>query len=301
MDKIDVCINVFGKPFQTLVTLKSLLNKSGKYIDKIYFIEENQQPYQDHVKWIINELNYDKLVYFKPKHHLWINGTDINRYHNDYDYRNSLRYQYGLENTDKKYLLIIHNDVLFNSDILTPFINLIGDGFGIGQIGQCWNCPLFHDKKCDGNVFNDNLNIDFDSIKQSINNHPTTRTAIHRNIINPNQPMPMPECRINEWCCLIDMDKYRLEVLTNKRVRPFGGYFKIDLADAWFEDMYKIGYHATYYDIYKNISHGYFSTTRTVAEYSLNSHNGHSALFNQKLYELEESEAEIMYNKLKNK
>lgn len=41
-DKVDVIINVYGKPWQTLCTLKSLMKYSGKYIDKIYFIEEKR-------------------------------------------------------------------------------------------------------------------------------------------------------------------------------------------------------------------------------------------------------------------
>ena len=39
-NKVDVCINVFGKPWQTLCTLKSLMKHSGDKIDKIYFIKE---------------------------------------------------------------------------------------------------------------------------------------------------------------------------------------------------------------------------------------------------------------------
>ena len=48
--KIDVAINVYGKPWQTLVSLKSLLKVSAKYIDKIYFIEENKQPFNEDIR-----------------------------------------------------------------------------------------------------------------------------------------------------------------------------------------------------------------------------------------------------------
>ena len=33
---IDVNINVFNKPYQTIATIRSLLKVSGKHIDKIY-------------------------------------------------------------------------------------------------------------------------------------------------------------------------------------------------------------------------------------------------------------------------
>ena len=106
--KIDVAINVYGKPWQTLVSLKSLLKVSAKYIDKIYFIEENKQPYNADVKWVVDELNYENLVYFRPKFHLWVKETSRFKFIWNADYRKSLRYQYGIEKTDKKYLLIIH-------------------------------------------------------------------------------------------------------------------------------------------------------------------------------------------------
>ena len=41
---VDVAINVYGKPYQTLATLKTLMLHSGKHIDKIYFIQESKQP-----------------------------------------------------------------------------------------------------------------------------------------------------------------------------------------------------------------------------------------------------------------
>jgi hypothetical protein len=40
MEIVDVIINVYGKPWQTICTLKSLIKHSGNHIDKIYLIEE---------------------------------------------------------------------------------------------------------------------------------------------------------------------------------------------------------------------------------------------------------------------
>lgn len=298
MQKIDVIINVFGKPWQTLVSLKTLLKHSSDYIDKIYFIEEPQQPNGDNVSWVVDELNYKNTVHFKPKYSLWINGTDRNRYVQEEEYMMSLRYEYGIRMTDKKYVMIIHNDVLFTSDIIQPFINNINGGFGIGLIGQCWNCPLFHETMCDGSKYN-SVNHNYMEVMRAVNKHPQSRTFIFQGIINQNNPKPMPECRINEWCCLIDADLYKQNVIPNGNVLPFGGYFKVDLADAWFEGMVNNGYKAEFYNIYQNMKHGYFEDTKPTPEYCLNSHNGHSALFNQSIYLSEEEQAKIIYNKLK--
>jgi hypothetical protein len=39
MKKVDVLIPIYGKPWQTLCTLKSLMRHSGEHIDKIFFIK----------------------------------------------------------------------------------------------------------------------------------------------------------------------------------------------------------------------------------------------------------------------
>ena len=143
MKKIDVCLNVYGKPYQTIITLKSLLKHSSQHIDKIYLIEEEKQPNDYDFELIKNEVNYDGLVRFKPKQFLWILITDLNLYHTDNDYKMSLRYEYGLNNTDKSHMLLIHNDVLFQKDIVGELLNKDENLFGIGRVGQCWNCPLF--------------------------------------------------------------------------------------------------------------------------------------------------------------
>ena len=44
LEKVDVVISVYGKPWQTLCTLKSLMMHSGEHIDKIFLIKEKNQP-----------------------------------------------------------------------------------------------------------------------------------------------------------------------------------------------------------------------------------------------------------------
>ncbi len=66
MTKVDCVINVCQKPFQTALTLYSLLKHSSQHIDRIFFIEENVQlaGYEpaDH-SLLLNEL--------KEKNHLF--------------------------------------------------------------------------------------------------------------------------------------------------------------------------------------------------------------------------------------
>jgi hypothetical protein len=285
MEKIDVVLNIYGKPWQTIVTIKTLLKYSSEYIDKIYFIIEDDIINKD-IKWIINEINYNSIIYYTPKYSLKMALTDIDKCKNETDYLYSLRYEYGLKNTDKKYLLVIHNDVLFTSDIIMPFINNIKDGFGIGKIGQCWNCPLFFDHLCDHDNFKYN-NLSYNMILNSINKHPDLRTFLNKRYVDINYTKILPECRLNEWCTLIDAEKYKEFVIPNGNVRPLGGYFKIDIGDAWFEDMYRLGFEAVNYNINNHITHAYFSEEG----------NGNSSLSNIDKYNKEERLAKEFYNK----
>jgi len=41
---VDVAINVNGKPYQTALTIQSLLKYSGNHIGKIFLILEKNQP-----------------------------------------------------------------------------------------------------------------------------------------------------------------------------------------------------------------------------------------------------------------
>jgi len=289
--KVDVCLNVYGKPFQTVITLKTLLRHSGSHIDKIYLILEAQQPIDFDIEFVKKEVNYENLIVFTPKHYLYVHKTNIKRVLDDPDYRLSLRYQYGIENTNKKFLFVIHNDVLFKKDVLKDFINLIGDSAGIGQIGQCWNCPMFYEKKCNGDKF-ETFNPTYSEIIPDVLKYPESRTFIFRNIfIDKNQPMPLPECRLNEWCCLLNMEIYKKETIPYGNILPFGGYFKIDLADEWFRQMFLKGYKFKNVDIDEWCTHGFFSEIN----------RGNPSVLNKDIYIRDEKLAEEFFkNELDN-
>lgn len=285
MQKIDVCVNVFGKPWQTLVTLRSLYRHSGPLIDTLYFIEEARQPAHEKLGWAIEELVRSgvRMAHFVPRHHLWVSRTDIQRFRDDREYRHSVRYQYAIEATDKKHLLLIHNDVLFQDDVVTPLVTHIRDHFGIGRIGQCWNCPLHAEGRCDSTRFQE-VSMTYDDVMEIVQRHPESRTHQNRHLIDTVNPMPMPECRINEWCCLIDVGTYRKEVVPRGNVPPIGGHFRVDTGDAWFAGMVRNGHQAVHYDISRHLVHGYFSDGA-----------GHPSLFFEERYSREETSAKEYY------
>jgi len=271
MEKIDVIINVYGKPWQTLCTLKSLLKHSGEHIDKIYLIKEKQQPYNEEITWIYSHFN--NLVVFEPEIYSFatfkIDYTDINE-------RHKVRYQYGIENSDKKYIFITHNDVLYTGDIIGDMLKLISDNVGIGEIGQCWNCPAFKLGVCSGQKFNEWTPTYEDILNLEI---PHIRTRLEN--IDKINPKPLPECRLNEWACLINREIVMKECQPNGNISLFG-QFGLDLGTKWFREMYLKGFR--FLDYRNNFKHAFWSTTA-----------GYPTQLDENLYKTSEQNAKKYY------
>ena len=123
---VDVAINVYGKPYQTAITLLSLLKHSGQWIDKIYFIEERKQPANTDLRFLYT-LFGDRLIRFRPSFWLWTNPFKRRFLLKFSAFRHAIRYQYAWEKSDKQYLLITHNDVLYTDDLVGAYLQNIGD------------------------------------------------------------------------------------------------------------------------------------------------------------------------------
>jgi hypothetical protein len=253
---VDVAINVYGKPFQTLATLKTLMLHSGKHIDKIYFIRErNQPPWGANFDIVFKKFNNIEL--FIPKYFLYVYYTERERY-SDQDYRLSIRYQYAWENTDKKYLYITHNDVLYKADIIGEMLHVLTNSeyVGVGQIGRCWECPAFHGNQCEGKKYLD-YNPTYNDVIDLAKKYPHKKGQEHDSLIDKNRPMPLPSCRLNEWACLINLEKIKHEVIPLGTIDPFGTMIGIDTATQWFRDLNVRGYKFGHIDIDKYCRHGW--------------------------------------------
>ncbi|MDR3569352.1 MAG: hypothetical protein P4L43_15095 [Syntrophobacteraceae bacterium] len=246
-NSVDVIINVYGKPWQTLCTLKSLLKHSGDRIDKIYIIKEKQHPYGDNVDWICEY--FDNVLIFTPDtYKYWYKR--VNCYFKRCRYR--VRYQYGIENSNKTFVFITHNDVLYTGDILGDMLSGIGDNAGIGEIGQCWNCPAQVKGVCSGERFNEYNPSYNDVIKLGL---PYIRTVQDK--IDRKNPKPLPECRLNEWACLINRNIVMRECRPNGD-SPLFGQTGMDSGDIWFRSLHIKGYKFAYYK--KHYKHCYWSS-----------------------------------------
>lgn len=249
--KVDVVISAYGKPWQTLCTLKSLMKVSGEHIDKIYLIEEREQPFgENNIKMLLDK--FDNLVHYIPK--CFISWDRVLSHYNTPEDRYVVRYQYGIEMSDKKYFFVTHNDILYTNDIIGNMLNEIGDNVGIGLIGQCWNCPAFSANVCDGNRF-ETYKPTYDEAIRLVNTVRSPRT--HPNQIDRNNPMPLPECRLNEFAALIDREITMKECTPNGNTPLFAATI-MDTADAWFKSLFLKGYKFKNYDILKDCKHPYY-------------------------------------------
>lgn len=251
-NKVDVCINYFGKYWQTLVTLKSLLKYSGDHIDKIYFIEDLVQPEPFDFRKFEKQLNFDNLIHYIPKYHMWHDAFDMKRCVIDIDYRLSVLYQYGFEETNKKYIFITHNDVLYIDDVIGHMLSNINANVGIGQIGQCWNCPVYYSKDCNGDKY-DIYNAEYEEVINIFKIYHPARPWLTKSI-NKQKPMPLPECRLNEWACLIDNEINKRLSIPHGNVSLFGSYGKdgTDIGVKWFRELTDLNFK------FKNIEHSQF-------------------------------------------
>lgn len=281
--KIDVAVNVYKKPYQTAVTLLSLLKYSGHLIDKIYFTIDASET--EHLYDHLLERLSGRYVLFVPRYHYWIRSSKHRRFLYRYRvFRHSLRYQYAWEATDKKYLLITHNDVLYHADVATHFLQKIDGHIGAGYVGMCWNCPASAARVCSSDRYLE-YRPSADEYRELIREHPGVRRKYYSRYAHET-PWPLPECRLNEWACMIDMEKARPVTMPYGACTPFGAMY-LDIATEWFYDAHQLGYTVAHTDAAQYCTHAWASPD----------HNGHALLFDKEQYRLaEENAKQILEN-----
>ncbi len=272
IQKIDVLINVFAKPWQTALSLLSLLKHCGQHIDTIYFHEEpatsafERDSHEALLKYLPKPVEYFVAPYW-----LSTNTTEEERLHEE-KYRLSMRYQYGLENSDKKYVLLIHNDIEVLGDIVHEYLQHIDDATAIGELGQCWWCPAGQNTYCSSERYTE-FKPKYHQLMHIYNTgmDPLTRRAYNLGLKQEfwERPWPLPECRINEWCMLINNHKARPHTMPYGVARPLGGQFasgakigedwehvvNLDTGVQWFRDLHQLGHTFKHYPIDTFIVH----------------------------------------------
>lgn len=277
-NSVDVAINVYGKPYQTAITLLTLMKHSGQWIDKIYFVEEKKQPEPISFQFILDQLG-DKAIYYKPKFWFWVDHkyAFLNKLG---VYRRAIRYQYPWEKSNKKYLLILHNDVYFKDDLVGKYLEGIGNHTAIGKIGQCWNCPAHMSNLCDANRYT-KYKPDYQEVMNLFAQYPESRSFKQRFYIDRKMPWTLLECRMNEYVTLINLEKARPATMPYGKAAPFGWMKKVDIGVEWFNYLNNEGHTFANFDYDPYATHSWVSLTNA----------GHNAMFDKNLYQYEETVA----------
>jgi hypothetical protein len=280
---IDAAISVYGKPYQTAVTLFSLVKHSGQWIDKIYFTEERKQPAGTDLKPLKRALRQlgKRIVYYRPWFWFWYNNElQHPRLLRLPWFRQAIRYQYAWEKTDKNHLLVMHNDMRFSGDLVGAYQSEIGENAGIGQIGQCWNCPAYSAQFCDPTRYQQYrpTHAELEALTQT---QPVPRPHLYEMTRPPAPAWPLPECRLNEYVALLNLKVAKPLVMPRGPMLPFGLYGGYDTGILWFRQMNQAGYAFKHLDFNSWATHAWAN--------GINS--GHRALFDQSIYQAEEEQA----------
>lgn len=213
--KLDVAVQSFKKPELLLYTLLSLKKYSQDSIDTIWIQDDSNDaeiikfydsdsfrkalfPWNIKIRknsqrggwWFTpvkglypKYLAFYKRVLFSIRARYYGTGFELKR-------ENS-RYQWAIDNTEKKYLMIIHDDIVFYQDVIVGVLNKFNSDESlaiVGDLGQCWRCN-YHHSGCNP--------------QKIIQGH---RPSIFWPGIPPNMHGHRWPCRINEWCCILKVD-----------------------------------------------------------------------------------------------
>ncbi len=276
-ERVDVAINIFAKPFQTSLALLSLLQYSGQHVDTVWLQYEPYGSQYDSVspylvaRYLRLQLG-ERCCVFQPEHWLDLKAADTSRL-DDASYRFGIRYQYAFEHSKRRMLFLMHNDIFVFNDVLGFLLDSMGEAVAVGHLGQCWNCPAHHpelagevmgSRPCTPETYRD-FRPDYEQLCRLY------REAHSRNIfarpydqgfagIFDLQPWPLPECRINEWACLLDLERARPLCIPRGSVLPPGAYRQcgpicLDIGVEWFRGMHAQGMYARHVDLTRHLKH----------------------------------------------
>ena len=267
MKKVDVCVIYFGKPYQTILSVLTLLKFSREHINKVYITVEKKQPYDTYgdIYKVIQALGgLVTLDLHYPDFFYDLDTLDDQKVKRHDGYRWSIPYQFALETSTMKHLFIMHNDMVFHRDMIGEMLTVITEHptmAGTGSIGQCWSCPANAARLCGGSVFQQYVPGQAEAIALH-EKYDTPRKEKDIEILKTGRVHPLPECRLNEYACMIDLEIYRKTTLPFSDNVCFGGNwgFTADLGTGWFHQMVNQGYEFRHFVLEDYAIHSQFTS-----------------------------------------
>jgi len=278
---VDIAIQYYGKPYQTALALHSLLRHSSHWIGRIYLTIEKRQPNAgDSVDLLRSLISHSEkpvqehhplfhIGWGHPAGHLWKSWIPAYRY--------SFRYQYAWENSQAQFLLLMHNDMLFHGDLISAYLDRLGGALAIGQVGQCWNCSAAAAGRCDPDRFQD-FQPPESELRQLFHQFPGPRQSEYARVLKGREyTWPLPECRLNEFAALIDLQQARCI----PKAPIFGAFEGLDTGSSWFWHAMRHGFRIQHLDFAPWATHAWATQPK----------GGKSANNNRELYQRAEAKA----------
>ena len=278
-EKIDVAINIFAKPFQTALALLSLCKQSREHIGTIWLQFEPAGSKYDEIHtyyiapYLLREEGMTCRV-FQPQTWFDCAVADTERFHEE-AYRMGIRFESAMEWSTSRLLFLLHNDVLFHKDLVGALADALGDAFIIGQLGQCWNCPA-HDAVLCRDILNrapctpdtymqfqptfDEVQRLYAALEERGGFSRSYGDGLHTVSTFDTAPWPLPECRVNEWACLLNLQKTKPLTMPFGTGLPFGAYEQcgsqtLDIGVSWFRTMHHHGMYAKHFALSGWLTH----------------------------------------------
>lgn len=266
MNKVDVCVIYYGKPYQTIISILTLFKYSRQHINKLYITVEKKQPFDkfgDVYKVIQAIKPHVEIDLYYPKTFYELGYLDYDKTKVNSSYRYQIPYQYALENATQDFLFIMHNDMVFHRDMIGEMLPDFANDekmAGTGSIGQCWSCPAFSAKLCHGSKFDQYIPQQEEAIALH-EKYNTPRKDKDIEVLKTGRIHPMPECRLNEYACMIRLSTYRNTTLPKGNNVCFGGNwgFTADLGTGWFHQMVNQGNKFKHYVLEDYAIHSMFN------------------------------------------
>lgn len=225
--KADAALNIFAKPWQTALSVLSLIRYAGTRLGVIHLQYEPFGSRYDRLdpmllsRYVSEELGRPCAL-FQPDHWLDLKAPDPARL-NDRAYRLGIRYQAAFENSGARHLLLLHNDVFIFRDVLGALL---------------------------------------DAAQREEREQGRAPFAASFSVCS----WPLPECRVNEWACLIDLAQTRPLTVPLGGALPPGafspcgdrareGEVTLDTGVAWFRSMYAHGLRAAHLPVEPCMKH----------------------------------------------
>ncbi len=147
--------------------------------------------------------------------------------------------------------------MLYRGDLIGAYLNGIGNALAIGAVGQCWNCEANYAGVCSPDRFQVYRPLQSQYAELLAGTQPGPRRERYPDVSGVDPVWPLPECRLNEFAALINMEMAQPLSYPVGPVLPFGGPFGLDLGSHWFEHMCRHGQEIRHFDFNSLATHGW--------------------------------------------